>query len=385
MEKLTRQAIADLVSQHKGPLVTMYVPTIKSASPPHMSENQLRLKNTFTKAMQLLKKKKDSEKLITALKEKLDKALNDYRFWEEQGEGLLVCASSSGIHVFCLPMDTEEYVAVDDIYHLAPVLAFLHDAISFYVLAASQHKPTLFRGDMYGLSEVKTDLPYDLKHGLHLDEANPRGEQSHSASGSQTNTAGYNGRGGGHDPRDDMRQQFFRLVDQIVCNTTDRTLPLILAGTDTETAEYRNLSKYPYILTHTISGSFGGAKAHDLCDKALRIIHQELVDARHNAAIQSFKQLQGTNPERTATDKITISAATERGQIGTLFVSLNRTTADTVQEDTRPVNQLTFPARNISKLINKIAVMVEKERGKIINIEAEALPSKPAMAAILRY
>jgi len=385
MEKLSRQAIAELLKQTKGPLVTMYIPMITSASPPHMSENQLRLKNTFTKAIQTLKKEDNGESLASQLREQLDKALHDYHFWEDQTEGLLVCASPNAIRMFHLPVDTEAYVAVDDIYHLAPVLALVHDAVSYYVLSVSQHQPTLFSGDMYELTDAALDLPQDIEHALHLDEANPRGEQSRSASGSQMNTAGYNGRGSGRDPRDDMRLQFFRQLDHLICNVADTKLPLILAGTDSEVAEYRSISKYPHLLEQTIAGSFSGAKAHNLKDKALGIIKHNLIAARHDEALQSFQQLQGAHPGRTATDSMAIRAATEQGQVGTLLINFSRTTADTVRETTKQVQRLTFPRPHISKIINKIAHFVEKGSGNIVNVESPLLSKDSAMAAILRY
>jgi hypothetical protein len=385
MEKLSRQAIAELLKQTKGPLVTMYIPMITSASPPHMSENQLRLKNTFTKAIQTLKKEHGSGSLASQLREQLDKALNDYHFWEDQTEGLLVCASPNAIRMFHLPIDTEAYVAIDDIYHLAPVLALVHDAVSYYVLSIAQHEPKLFSGDMYDLTEVSLGLPHDIKQALHLDEANPRGEQSRSASGSQTSSTSFNGRGSGRDPRDDMRVQFFRHIDHLICNATDTTLPLILAGTDSEIAEYRSISKYPHLLGQAITGSLSGVKTHDVKDKALRIIQHNLIAARHDEAIQSFQQLQGTQPKLTATDSRAISAATEQGQVGTLLINFSRTTADTVRETTKQVQRLTFPRPHISKLINKVAHFVEKGSGTIVNVESPLLSKDAAMAAILRY
>src|SRR6266540_5468550 len=164
MQDLTQASIAALLTGKEAPLVTIYAPMHITASPPHMTENQIRLKNLTHKAADILRTdyQHAGKRMAELLQAQVDSYLNNLEFWEHQTEGLLLCADSQQVQTFHLPIDTEEYVAVDNCYHLAPVLALLDDEQSFYVLAVAQHNPKLFAGSMYGLCEMEVDLPKSL-------------------------------------------------------------------------------------------------------------------------------------------------------------------------------------------------------------------------------
>lgn len=381
MQELSRSTIAALLTADGAePKVTIYVPMHVSASPPHMTENQIRFKNLMHKAADELRAQ-GHKALAAELNNQVSQYNDDISFWESQTEGLLVCARPGNIELFHLPIDTEEYVSVDSCYHLAPVLALLNDEQSFYVLAVSQHKPKLFSGSMYGLCETEVGMPESLEASLNLDEANQKREQGKAMG----NGVEYNGRGGRRDSREEERLRFFRLIDSIVVNATERTTPLILAGTESELAEYRTVSKHQNVMHQTITGSFGGAKPHDLFDRAYAIIRNELIIARREQAVEYYKRLQGTRKERVATDPLAIAEAAKQGRIDTLLVTLRQSTADTVRDTAKVVERITFPRTEISTLINKAANAVANASGRIINIEVGSVAAATPVMALLRY
>jgi hypothetical protein len=382
MKDLTRETIGALLAADETELkVTIYIPMHVSGSPPHMTEDQIRFKNLLHKAAEGLKAKYNDKELGEQLLSQIDKRMDDLTFWESQTEGLLICARRGAIELFHLPVDTEEYVAVDTCYHLAPVLALLGDEQSFYILTVTQHHPQLLSGNMYGLFEMKVGMPKNLEDSLNIDERNQRSEQSQSLG----NGTGFNGRGGIRDPRQEERLRFFRLVDSVAYNAAERSLPLILAGTETETAEYRHLSKYPNIMAKTIAGSFSNAKPHDLFERAYKIIHDDLIAVRRQQAVETYERLQGTQKERTTTDPLTIAEAAKQGRIDTLLVALRRSTADTVRDTAQTVERITFPRAELSTLINKAANAVASARGHIVNVELGAAQSGASVMATLRY
>lgn len=381
---LTQQAIEMLLHDSKKPAVTLYIPMHKDVSPPHMSENQIRFKNLLHQAMKQLEARSDGGQLAKQLQAYLDQAFDQQAFWEKQTESLLVCARPGKVQLFNLPIDTEEYVAVDDCFHLAPVLALLGDNQAFYVLSIAQHNPRLFKGDMYGIHTTSLKLPYSVESGLNIDEANQKSEQSQSASGSSMSASGFNGRGGARDPREEDRLRFFRLVDQLVCNAADRSLPLVLAGIDAETAEYRHLSKYPNITHGTITGSFSDAQSQTLFEPAQAIIRQECIRPRHESILEAYQRLQGTHPERIAQDHLMIAEAAKQGRIDTLITTLSRHTADTVRDNVQAVMRITFPEQ-MGAMVNKVAGAVVQTSGRIISIDPARIPGNTSMVALLRY
>jgi hypothetical protein len=272
-------------------------------------------------------------------------------------------------------------VAVDTYYHLAPVLALLGDEQSFYVLTVAQHVPKLFAGSMYGLCEMEADLPDSLEAALRIDEHNQKGEHTQAMG----DDVGFNGRGGARDPRQAERLRFFRMIDDSVCAHTERHVPLILAGTDSEIAEYRQISKHPYILKQTISGSSGNSKAHELFAPAYGIIYDQIVAARRQEAIATYDRLKGTRTSRVTEDPLAIAEAASQGRIDTLLITLRRSTADTVRDTAKAVERLTFPGSELSALIHKTANAVANARGKIVNLEIAALAGRAPIMAVLRY
>jgi hypothetical protein len=385
MEKITPQAVAELLeTPNQGLAVTIYVPMHRAASPPHMSEDQLRLKNLVNQALGLLKDLGDTTALTRELQDYLASLLDNQKFWESQTEGLLVCSQAGAIRSFQLPIDTDEYVAVDQAFHLTPVLGLLHDATEFYVLAVAQHQPRLFIGDMYGLRPSTIDLPVSLEASLGLDE-NPKGEHSQSAGGSSLHTSVYNGRGGTHDLKDADRARFLRAVDAALTKEDTAALPLILAGTDEETSEFRHLSKYPNILANTIKGNAGNTSTEELFEQAHRIALQELIMPKRREAIAAYERLSGTNPARTAQDQPAIEAAAEQGRVDTLLIGMQRQTADTVRDSTQPVAKITFPVGTLKNAIHALAITVRGMSGTVVIVDEADMPNHAPMAALLRY
>ncbi len=386
MEKLTAEIVQDLIkAEPAGPVVTIYAPMHTTGSPPHITENQIRFKNLMHAAIADLERQGGSEKLPNLLKEHLDRTMASMAFFEDQTPGLLILAQEQGIRMFHLPVDTEEYVAVDDTFHLAPVMGLMHDTAEFYVLTVAQHTPALFRGDIYGLYPTDITLPQSMAAGLDLDEVHLKSEQSQSAGGSSLNTAGFNGRGGARNPGEDDRMRFFRLIDNIIMHKADRSLPVVLAGIDAETAEYRHVSKYSHILQGTIAGSYSHAKPADLFEPAFAIVQQEIIAPRRQQAIERYQQLSGANPERTAGEKDAIEAAAEQGRIETLLLRMTRTTTDTIRDTLQAATRISFPEKPLSASANKLAMKVASMSGTVLSLDDRQMPGGRPMAATLRF
>lgn len=388
MEELNRDAITELLNKKpKAPAITVYLPTHRAATPPHMTEDQIRFKNLINKAITILKNRNDGRELEATLSERLDEFLNDRAFWESQTEGLLLCIRPGIFRMFHLPVDTEEYVAVADHFHLAPIFGVLDDMQEYYVLSIAQHNPNLYKGTMYHLQPAGIELPETMEAGLHIDEVNQRSEQQASARGSSMNSSGtFNGRGGAKNPAEEDRQRYWRMIDQIVNSKTNGKLPLILAGIESELVEYRAISKYPKILETAIHGSFGSAQSQDLFQPALDIIRKELLNPTHDDAIEEYERAKGQAPQLAARDMAAIRDAAEQGRIDKLLVADIRYTTDTVRDNSEPVPVITFPPEESAQAVHDIAYQVWNTSGQIVDIEADHMPEPGAlMLATLRY
>lgn len=386
IQNITRETVEALLANTElRPAVTIYTPMHTTTSPPHISENQIRLKNLIHRACETLKQSEETEQFAKELRSWLDTVHDDLKFWETQTPGLLICARPGSLQLYHLPIDTDEYVSVDDTFHLAPVLAMLHENQPFYVLTVTQHMPQLFKGDRYELRRTPVHLPASIKAGLHIDETNQKSENQGSATGSSLDTGWFNGRGGARNPEEEDRMRFFRMVDGIVYNAIDRSHPVILAGIDSETVEYRAISKLPKTLKETMNGSFQGAKLDDVHEHAWRIIEKEIVRPVRKAAIEEYTRLEGANPSRIANDEKSIEAAAEQGRIDKLLAMMGRYTTDSIRDTKAAVAKITFPEPELSKKLNKLALKVWQMSGTVINLVPAEMPHGAPMVARLRY
>lgn len=385
MKHIDSNAIQQLLDTQSKPAVTIYVPMLKSASPPHISENQIRLKNLIHQACESLEESENGRQLARELNALRDRLHGDMEFWEQPMQGLLICAVPGSIEIFSLPIDTEEYVAVDDSFHLAPVIALASDQREFYLLVLAQHNPILYKGDMYGLTPSRITLPENAETALRIDESNRKSEIQGSARGSSMNTGWFNGRGGARNPLEQDRINFFRIIDKKVTGKIGKSTPLLLTGVDSDIAEFRAISKHQTLLDKTISGNHVETKLDDLFRQAQEIIWQELVIPVHKAVVDEYNQIHGANPDRTAPDKKSILQAAEQGRIDKLLTRMIRQTTDTVQDNLASTLRITFPEPELSKTINKLAAKVYQMSGKVINLLPSEMPDGAPMVARLRY
>jgi hypothetical protein len=384
MQHIDKETVQALLASTDSPAATLYIPMLTTASPPHISENQIRFKNMIHKAAEELQQQ-NGDALAKELLQMHDRLHNDMDFWEVQTPGLLICATAGNIQMFHLPIDTEEYIAVDERFHLAPIIALLDDQRSYYVLALAQHDPVLYKGDMYGLTTTNIKLPSNAGEALGIDEPNQKSENQGSARGSSLNTGWFNGRGGARNPQDQDRVRFFRLVNKAIEDNLQQSDPLILAGVDSDVAEFRGLTKHPTILQGTIGGNHNDDKAEDLCAAAQAIVWKELIAPEHQAAVEEYTRLHGANPERVAQDDKSIQQAAEQGRVDKLLARISRHTTDTVQDGVESVQRITFPEPELSKNVNKLAAMVYGMSGKVISLLPSEMPDGALMVARLRY
>lgn len=386
MEKLDNDNLQELTSSVIPPAVTIYIPMHNTSSPQHITENQLRFKNLLHAAAREIRAYEGEASLFAnQLESVIDAFHNDLRFWESQNRGLLICAQPEDIRLFELPIDTEEYLAIDQHFHLAPIIGLLQDAHDFYVLSLARQNPKLYRGTLYGLEVVAAELPESIKAALNIDETDQKGESQATAGAPAGGGGSFNGRGADRSPEVTDRVRFFRMIDKAVCQYTDQNLPLILAGTETDVAEYRSISEHPQLLKTAISGNRSADDNRTLFDAANHILRDEIIVPEHQAAIEEYTRLSGANPERVAFDAKGIDQAAKQGRVDKLLTRLSRYTADTVRDQLEAVPRLTFPSGKDRKWLNDVVLAVWHSSGTVYNLAPDEMPEGKLMAARLRY
>jgi hypothetical protein len=383
MHKVSSDKLSKLINKiAKGPAVTIYLPTHKVSSPPNMSEDQTRFKNLYKKAMNILENRDQHNEFNKHFEHKCEELLDNREFWENSSESKLLCARPGTFVYFHLPIDSDEFVSVSDHFFLAPVLGLLNEFDEYYVLQLSLRKPHLYIGDAYGLYNSGIELPDSLEDALNIDEMHQKSVQHHSVSSSRG--AEYHGHGGGKDPGNPEKQQYFRIIDSIVNKKADKKLPLILSGVNGEISEYKALSKYIYILEQSIDGHFAESEKSKLHELAKKVVSEELIEKSHREVLNQFNELKG-NPGMVSDRAADIKDAAENGRISTLLIAMSKKTRDTVRDNIDQVRKIVFPGEVSSLSLDYLSSQVIGNGGKIINIYSDEMLGGKLVLAINRY
>ncbi len=396
MNKLSSERITSLLENATGgPAVTMYVPSHKVATPPNMHEDQTRFKNLMNKALETLNNRDKHNPFNKYFKDQCEALLNDKLFWENLSQSFILTARPDMFEVTHLPVDSDEYVAVDDHFHLAPIYGLCEDMQPYYVLLVSLKNPRLYRGDSYGLELMDAELPKSVSEALNVDEMHTKSIQFHSGAGmsvragmrgpSGGSEAMFHGHGAGKDSGNAEKEQYLRILDAMMNKHIDTSLPLILAGVEAEVSEFKSLSKHGNILKAFARGNFTESNTAELHHQTQAILHEEVIEIRHQKAIEDFERLQGEDPDRATTQFANIKDAAESGRAGTLLLALTRKTTDTVRDNTEQVMKIIFPADKISQAIDYIAQQAWRNGSKILNIIESKAPGRALVAATMRY
>jgi hypothetical protein len=384
MNKISKEIITSKLQKIYNPhVVTIYLPTHRISTMQHLKEDQTRFKNVVRKAEVMLKEDNASDTVLSAFKSNSRALQKDINFWKHLTESLLIIAHETVFEVYHLPIDSDEYVCVDDKAHIAPLYGMLEELKTFHVLLVTQKNPLLYHGDLYGLDRMSVDLPVDIKTALQLDEMHIKSVQHHSGNGgNKAGQAMFHGHGGAKDAGYNERLAYFRLLDTAVAKNIRFKTPLILAGTESELADYRSISKIKSIMPNVIDGSFGPAEEQQISEKSRAIIRNDILHQQQND-IKDTESIVRKLPHM-ATDKLKeIFIATTQGRVKKLLVPMYQMTADTVRDNKDQVPKLSLATYN--KSLGLLIQDVWNQDGKVVNVFCEQVPTRSPALAVYRY
>jgi hypothetical protein len=383
MNKITQPVIESLSQDTEGPVVSIYLPTHRYPTPPHMQEDETRFKNLLHEARDKWKDKvqtNDMDRTFQQLEEKLD----DPTFWHEATEGMAIFATPDRYDLYHLPMESEEHVCVSEAFDITPLLILQEYDQPYYLLTLAMHNTKLFKGDMYGLESVNLEFPASPEDALNIDEmfTNSNTIRNQDAAG----MASPHGQGDSNQAGTEERLQYFRILDAIIADSplVDNTLPVLVAATDSEAGDYRRLSKLNGLIQPYLKGNHTGDSPQVLHALAWPLIQQEIVHQRTQAMIERYNELQGI--DKSSNDIEAIGVAADSGRIATLVVGMIRYTTDTVRDKVdSAVPVITFVKHQSAELLEQLARKVRAKGGKIVGVNYSLTPEKVPVAAIYRY
>lgn len=160
MTKAPTTAIAErLLQETAHPLISIYMPAQRAGS--DSWQNPIRFRKLLRSAEHDLEVAGVARSKIACLLEPLIGLREDREFWQCQSDGLAVFRSETISEEYRIPAQFPELCVVGSNFHVKPLLMWLADRQTFFVLALSQNSACLYYGSPNGLQKVQgLELPW---------------------------------------------------------------------------------------------------------------------------------------------------------------------------------------------------------------------------------
>ena len=365
--------------------VSIFMPTHRAGV--ETRQDPIRLKNVLGETEKRLLAKSLRTPDVEALLAPAYKLLQDGLFWRGQSDGLAIFISPQMSRHYRLPLDFEGLVAIEQHFHLKPLLPLLSGDGRFYVLAISQNAVRLLQGTRHSVSQVELmGIPSSLDEALKYDDPESR-LQFHTATGALgghgERAAVFHGHGvGSNDAKTNILRYFHRVDESLTAALRDEQSPLVLIAVDYLHPLYGEANTYPHLVGEGVEGNPEELSAKELHRRAWDIVEPRFLRAQTEAA-ERYRQLAET--EQASSDLKKVVPAAHYGRVETLFVAVGLQQWGTFDLAINAVQVHPEAEPGDEDLLNCAAIQTLLNGGTVYAVEPEKVPGEALLAAVFRY
>jgi hypothetical protein len=387
MKQLTTDDLIELVADHEPPCISMYQPTHRHY--PGNQQDPIRYCNLLREIEASLRQRylaRDVQPLL----EGFQALARDDHFWNHQLDGLAIFCSTEMFRVFELQRPVRELLVVADSFHVKPLIRLLQSADRYQVLCLNRHEVRLYEGNRYVLDPVElTNVPSTITEALggeltepHLTVASYGGAGGPHSSHGQV--AMHHGHGTKRDEVEIDTERFFRVIDRAILEHYSRRsgLPLILAGLAEYHAPFHQISHNPHLMVDGIRMNPQALSADQLRAEAWRIAEPFYLQ-RLARLVEDYESARS---RKLGSDDLSrVAQAAVAGRVGTLLVEADRQIAGNIDRATGRIQPGDLADPHVDDLLDDLAEMVLRAKGKVVALPAERMPSRTGGAATYRF
>ena len=380
MNVLTRNNLKLLMTVHKGPCVSVFMPMHRSG--PETQQDPIRLKNLIREAEERLIARGLRTPEAKELLEPVERFLRDGFFRQHQSDGLAMFLSLGVFHYYLLPFVFEELVIVTDRFHIKPLLPLLSGDGRYFVLALSQNKIRLLQSTHYSVSELDVaDVPENLAETLRDDDS-WKDLQMHSALSGGQGTFSSVTHGSEIDSKENIKRYFRRIDKGLHEFLRNERAPLVLAGVDYLHPIYKEVNSYPHLMDEGIAGNPERLSAGELHERTWTIVKPYFQKAQQEA-VNRYKEFASSGQASNRIRKIIPAAY--HGRIELLFVIPDLQQWGTFDPGTDEIHLHKKEKTGDEDLLEFAAIQTLLNGGTVYMVGAEKMPDTDPLAAVFRY
>lgn len=371
----------EIIYEEEGPFISLYQETHRHK--PESRQDLIRFKNLISEIKDSLKQEYPKED-IESIMQPFDEISNDRTFWNSSTDGLAILANKSKCVVYRLPRSVEEVSIVANSFYIKPLIRNFQSAERYHVLGLDRTNFKLFEGNRYGFEEIKFPEgdPITIKEVLGDEYTEPH--VSHGAYGGTGGTPMYHGHGGRKDEIEIDAQRYFRYVDKYIMEnySNKKKIPLILATLDEHYGWFKNISNNTNLYDNAIRKDYRELSLSEIKKEAWKVIEpyylnktEELVERYNNGRAKFL----GSD------DIAQVSRASVENRIDTLMVESGKIIPGAINKETGELETGELQHPKIGDLLNSVTQIVIKNKGEVVVLPKERMPSETGLAAIYRY
>ncbi|MBA3611425.1 MAG: hypothetical protein H0W49_00625 [Nitrospirales bacterium] len=380
---LTSDLIAELVSDHQPPCLSLYQPTHRRH--PENQQDPIRFRNLVKELETSLRQKYPAVETRLLL-EPFEALAHDHDFWTHTHDGLAVLAAQGLFHVFRLQRPVAELAVVADSFHTKPLRRFLQSVDRYQVLGLSLQKIRLFEGNRDALDEIDLvpGVPRTITEALGDELTDPHSTVASYGGVGGASAPMHHGHGGKNAEIDIDADRFFRAVDRAVLEHYSRPsgLPLILAALPEHHHRFHNISHNQFLMAEGLTIN-PDALAIDELPKRI----WEVIEPQYQARLAKLadEYAVAKSHELGSDDLTQVAQAAAAGRVATLLIEANRQIAGRLDCATGEVKLADLSHPQVDDLLDDLGELVEKMGGRVLIIPAERMPGRTGLAATYRH
>lgn len=374
MTSLTNELLAEILSAHPAPCLSLYQPTHRRH--PENQQDPIRFRN-LVKELEASLRQRYPEVDARPLLDPFQALSLDEEFWNHTLDGLAVLGGPDIFRAIRLPQPVTELVFVADSFHTKPLRRFLQSVDRYQVLALDLHNLRLFEGTRHALDEVDLvpEVPRTIAEALGEELTEPRQiVVSH----------GGHGHGGKADEADIDAERFFRAIDRAVLEHYSRPsgLPLILAALPEHHDLFHQVSQNPFLVDAGVRRNPDSLSADELQAQAWQTIEPQY-QARLVALGEEFEQAQANG--LGSDDLAQVAQAAASGRVATLLLEADRRILGRLDGATGRVELASPGDPEVDDLLDDLGELTAKMGGLVMVLPAELMPMRTGLAATYRF
>lgn len=369
-----------LLTEKKGPCVSLYQPTYRQL--PDREQNMIRFKQLLQQVENSLNKRYEKKEIEAVLKP-FHEIIQNRDFWRYIKDGLAIFAAEGKCIVYKVQRPVKEFSVVANSFHIKPLIRVYQSADRYHLLGLNRKEFSMFEGTRYNLEKLKMNdtinHTFEKAIGEDFDD-----KIINATGGGPNNEMKVHGQGSRKDVIHRETKKFFRVVDnEVIKHFTHPTqLPVFLVALDEHHATFQELSKNKLLRKQGIKVDYQSINLAQLQAAAWEILEPLYINKTH----ELIDQFENARARDRGSDDITqIARAATEGRITRVLIESDRIYPGKVDIETGELSTAELNNPEIDDALDDIAEIVFRQKGEVVVIPKERMPSDTGAAAIYRY